>query len=56
MPQHSRVGIVARVDIDATDQLDELAGLRAVMAAGFVEMFADKMEWHFLTFAFLRHA
>jgi hypothetical protein len=43
MPQHGRVDVVARIDIDATRQLDELAGLRAIVTALSIEVFADKV-------------
>jgi hypothetical protein len=45
-----------RHHVDPPDKLDELAGFRAVVGAGFVEMFADEMKEHFLTIAFLRIA
>ena len=41
--EHGRVDIVARIDIDAAIELNQLPGTRPVVSARFIEGFADEM-------------
>jgi hypothetical protein len=40
------VDVVGRVDVDPTHELDQLARLSQIMAAGLVQGFADEVECH----------
>ena len=46
MPEDGGVDVVASVDIDTPHELDELARLGHVVAAGFIDGFADQVKGH----------
>ena len=46
MGEDGLIDVVVGIDIDAAHQLDELARLRQVVAAGLVEGLADEMKGH----------
>ena len=51
MPEHHGIYVVICVYVDTAHELDELSRLCLIVAARLVNVFAYKMESHFLTFA-----
>ena len=56
MLEDDRVDIVVGIDINATHKLDELSRRCQVMAAGFVQRFADEVESNTNFFVFFSYA
>lgn len=55
MPENSRVDVILGVDINSAHELDERPCFSSIMAAGFVQILADQIEWYFLTLPYLRY-
>lgn len=53
--QHSRLDILASIDIDAAHELDEFSRLSLVVATSLIDVFSDQMQRHFPTFAYLTY-
>jgi hypothetical protein len=45
--EHRRVDLIAGIDIDAAVELNEVSGLRPVVAAGLIDGLADEVKGHF---------
>jgi hypothetical protein len=47
MFEDDRLDVIVGVNINAAHQLYQLARFRLIVAAGFIDRFADKVEGHF---------